>query len=175
MLESDQNHYASHQLTQCNTHQSTQCNTHQSTQCNTHQSTRYSCHWRELPQVFFVATKQNTSFVTTKVCLLQQTYFCHGKTFVTTNFGKVATNVFVVTKQIFCCDISMQKFYCDKQFCRDKTVVVPSILLLRQTCVCRDKSFAATKMVLVPMIYAAPTSQHSATWWSDGILSSDGT
>ena len=85
MLESDWNHYASHQSTQCNTHQSTQCNTHQSTQCNTHQSTRYNCHWQELPQVFFVTTKENMSFVTTKVCLLQQTYFCRDKTFVTTN------------------------------------------------------------------------------------------
>ena len=78
--------------------------------------------------------------------LSQQKYvccnnFCHDKC----NFGKVATNVFVVTKQIFCCDISMQKFCCDKHnfvatklllcqayFCCDKRVCVATNFLLQQ-------------------------------------------
>ena len=73
-------------------------------------------HWQELPQVsflsrqkfcrnkhMFVATK-NTSFVTTKACLLR-------KTFVTTNMC------------LFCCDKNILSYFC-------KTVVVTKIILV---------------------------------------------
>ena len=40
-------------------------------------------HWRELPQVSFLS-RQNTSFVMTKVCLLRQNLW-RDKTFVATN------------------------------------------------------------------------------------------
>ena len=193
MLESDRNHYASLQSTQCNTHQSTQCNTHQSTQCkptsrqcNTHQSTqcntpstRYNCHWRELPQVFFVATKQNTSFVTTKVCLLQQTYFCRDKTFVTTNV--------ILAKLQQMCLLRQNKCFVVTKVC--KSFVATNIILLWQNCCCPKHTFVATNVCVSRQNFccnknvtcgcshqwnATPTSQHSSTWWSDGMLSSYG-
>ena len=53
-----------------------------------------SYHWRELPQVSFLSrqtfcrdkhVRQNMSFISTKICLSRQTYFCGDKSFVATN------------------------------------------------------------------------------------------
>ena len=86
--------------------------------------------------------------------ILSQAFFCHDK------------HVFVMTKRVFCPDISMPvatKRCRNKTCCRDETSVVTSILLspqktcfvvtntrlLRQTRICHDKTFVATKTVLV--------------------------
>ena len=97
----------------------------------------------------------------------------------------VMTHTFVVTKHVFCHDktfvvtklcLSRQNFCHDKNtlsrqtyFCRDKRHVLSltNTCLSWQTCVCRDKTFVATKIILV----AAPanniqrvTFTHIQTW-----------
>ena len=93
-------------------------------------------HW--LPQVSFRMTN----------VLLQQTC-CHDK------------HMFVMTKHIFCCNISMftvtkhllQQNYvcCDKIFLSQQKTSVPLLrqkrhVLLWHTCVCHDQEFVATKL-----------------------------
>ena len=107
MLESDRNHSASHQSTQCNTHQSMQHPPVNKVQLSVvgAATSIFCCH--KTKHVFC-----HNMFVTTNIFLSQQN-FCHDKC----NFGKVATNVFVATKQIFCCDkkyakvLSRQKYF----------------------------------------------------------------
>ena len=85
--------------------------------------------------ISFVMTKTcfcNKSFVMTKLCLLQQTCVCHDKTFVATNICHNKHN-FVATR----CVLSQQMCVC-----HDKHVF------------CGDKTFVATKMMLV----AAPAN-----------------
>ena len=82
--------------------------THTGWQSNTHKATSETqklqgfYHRRDLPLVSFLS-RQNTSFVVTKVCLSwqifvatkvlsRQAYFCRDK------------HVFVTTKNVFCCD-----------------------------------------------------------------------
>ena len=130
--------------------------------------------WRELPQVeFFVATKgprlsipiiggsghkyiifvatkvlsrQNTSFVATKVCLSRQNQVLAGAAtsiiFVATKV--IATNTFVATKHVFC---------------RDKSMFLATKLLSRQAYFCLDKRRVCRdrKMILV----AAPANDTS--------------
>ena len=82
-------------------------------------------HWRELPLVLFLS-RQNMSFVTTKVCLswqifaatkvLSQAYLCRDK------------QVFVATKHIFCHDKSFEAT--KDTFCRDKHVFVATKMIL---------------------------------------------
>ena len=75
--------------------------------------------------------QQNTSFVTTKVCLSWQTYFCHNKTF-------VATNIIVMTKLLWW----QAYFFHDKHMfvvtkhilCNKKSMLVTTKLLLQETC-----------------------------------------
>ena len=78
-------------------------------------------------------SRQNTSFVATKVCLSWQK-FCRGK------------HVFVATKHVF--------VETKDVFCRDKRMLVETKRLSRQTRVCLEKTFVATKIILV----AAPAS-----------------
>ena len=90
-------------------------------------------HWRELPQVSFLSrqntclSRQNTSFVATKVGLSRQTYFCRNTTLAATNICR------------------------DKQFCHDKSFVATSLLLSRRnSCLSRQKTwFVATSMCFV--------------------------
>ena len=122
-------------------------------------------HGRQLPQVSLLL-QQNTSFVMTKVCLLQQslsqqnyvccytiilsqqTSACCNKSFVATSIlllrkWCLSQQIFVVRKvmtKIFCCD--KHTFVVTKiVFCRNKPVFV--VL----TCVCGDKTFVVTKIV----------------------------
>ena len=87
--------------------------------------------WRELPQVWFLSrqTRQNTSFVATKVCLSRFFYFKLYKhmLYLSPNNSFVATNII----------LSRQKF------CRNKHIFVATKDLF-----CRDKAFVATKIVL---------------------------
>ena len=46
--------------------------------------------------IIFVATRQNASFVATKVCLSRQNYVCRDKRFVATNTCFVATKIILV-------------------------------------------------------------------------------
>ena len=80
---------------------------------------------------------------------------------------------------IFCCDKSMlvsrqNKYLLGQRFCHNKIMFVVTKVLSRQayfccdkrcvlswqTCVCHDKTFVTTKMILV----AAPTSDRSQGW-----------
>ena len=103
--------------------------------------------WRELPQVSFLS-RQNTSFVATKVCLLQQKYVCHDKIFLSwQNFGhdKCLSRQTVLLWQKFCPDkhtfvasntyLSWQKtsFVATIHlFCHNKSMLVTTKLLLWQ-------------------------------------------
>ena len=99
-------------------------------------------HWRELPQVSFASLQK----------------FCHDKpVFVVTNNKQV----FVMTKQFFCCDKNMHVVTkCDKNIfvvtnsfvatkllyaCHDKTFVATNTCFV-VTNICHDKSFVATKI-----------------------------
>ena len=91
-------------------------------------------------------SRQNTSFVATKVCLSRQTRVCRDKGFVSTSTCLprqkfcLDKHTFVATKVVFCQCIQ-------KYACLDKIMFVA-------TNICRDKSFVPTKMILV----AAPAS-----------------
>ena len=132
-----------------------------------------------------------TSFVMTKVCLSRQN-FCRGKhIFIVTKLSleqiSVVTNIFLSQKN-FCCDkkgpLSQQKYAC----C-DKTIVATNICLSWQTyfvttniilswqnlsqqvyfchdkrCVCYNKTFVRTKMILV----AAPASDRGVQQRNNG-------
>ena len=64
--------------------------------------------------------------------------------------------MFVATKPVFYTNI----FCHDKQFCRDSSFVAASIRLSGQKmCVCSDKTFVATKIILV----AAPANDKKTT------------
>ena len=106
-------------------------------------------HWRELTQVSFLS-RQNTSFVSTKVCLPRQNIcrdkiclsgqtFCHDK------------HTFVTTKDVFCPDKhDKSKLVATKVFCRDKHIFVAT-----EDMFCRDKHMiVATKIILM----AAPAN-----------------
>ena len=114
------------------------------------------CHWRQLPQVSFLS-RQNTSFVATKVCLPRQNfcrhkiifvatkYFCHDKTFVATStcirLSRQQT-CFVATNTC----LSRQK---NARICRDKIMFVAANICHKKTRVCRDMhTFVATKDVI---------------------------
>ena len=88
--------------------------------------------------IIFFAT--NIILSRQKSCFVETKYFCHDKhNFVTTNI------VLSRPKDVFCHD---------KHVCRDKHAFVATKVLSRQTRVCRNKSFVATKMLFV----AAPAS-----------------
>ena len=85
-------------------------------------------------------SRQNTSFVATKVCLQRQN-FCR------------AIIIFVTTKY-FCRDKYFRENTClsrQAYFGRDKRHALSrqSTCLFRQNCVCRNKCFVATKMILM--------------------------
>ena len=102
-------------------------------------------HWRELPQASFLSQQkfchnkhvswQNTSFVATKVCLLQQqkmswqNYVCCNKAFVTTNI------------------------WCDKLVFVTTNFVMTNMCLLQQKHACHDKRFAVTKSCWLQQIF----------------------
>ena len=145
-------------------------------------------HWRELPQVLFLLrqkytclSRQNTSFVVTKVCLLWQK-FCFGKhIFVMTNsfvMTKVLSrqayfclnkHMFVVTKHVFGHDKSMlviYKYLLRQKFCHSKNILswqtyfCHNKSLSQQAYFCCDKTFVVTKMILV----AAPANDSYQGW-----------
>ena len=94
--------------------------------------------------------RQNTSFVATKVCSSWQNFYCDKHMFVMPNICHAKW--FVRTK-IFYHDKIMTKVLSQQgYFCCDKRHV-----LLRQTHVCRDKTFVVTKIILV----AAPANDSS--------------
>ena len=110
---------------------------------------RVTYHWRELPQVSFLSPQKFCA------CLSRQnTFFWFVFVFATKAcYSFVATN-FCRDKHVFCRDKSMLFKYFQytsskvlsrqAYFCRDKRRS-----LSQQTRVCFDKTFAATKMILV--------------------------
>ena len=130
-------------------------------------------HWRELPQVSFLSrsfvatntclspSRQNTSFVPTKVCLLRQKVLSQQNCLLRqTIFDStkrlclclprqsfVATSIllwlYLYTTQI---SLSRQNYVCHDKY------------VSRQKYVCHDKTFVATKMMLVaaPANYTHP-------------------
>ena len=102
-----------------------------------------------LPQQNFcwyeVILLQQNFFVCQQVCLLQQKYAYHDKTFVATKLCLlwqifVVTNMFVMTNKI----LLWQAYFCHNK----------GHVLSRQTHVCHNKTFVMTKMILV----AAPAN-----------------
>ena len=105
--------------------------------------------------IIFVATndlsRQNTCFVATKVCLLRQN-FCRDKNTClsrqNTSFGReksmlLATKCLSRQTRVY---LSWQKFWKDKQFCRDKRFVATNIHMFVATkdVICRDKHVFVT-------------------------------
>ena len=113
-------------------------------------------YWWELPQVSFLSrwkfccdkhlffmtntclSWQNMSFVVTKVCLSQHifvaTNICHNNSFVTTKIFCGDKHKYFATKVL-----SRQSYFCHNKRC----------VLSWQTHVCCNRSFVATKMILV--------------------------
>ena len=99
---------------------------------------------------------KNTSFVPTKVCLLQQNFCCDKHNFVITKvllqqaYVCHDKHVFVVTKHVFCHNESMlvttnrKVLSWQAYFCHDKRRV-----LSQQTHACHDKAIVVTKIILV--------------------------
>ena len=114
--------------------------------------------WRELPQVSFLS-QQNTFFVSTKVCLSRQTYFCRDKTFVATNIYCDKRNFAYKTSLLMSRQTRVATKVLSRQayFCRDKRrFFATNTCLSRQT-----KIFVSTKMIFV----AAPAND---SWSASG-------
>ena len=87
-------------------------------------------------------------------------YFCRGKTFVATNICRNKHN-FVATKQAYFCRDKHVFVATKHMFCHDKSMLVATKVLSRQTRISRDThNFVAasillsrhvTKMILVPV------------------------
>ena len=106
-------------------------------------------HWWELPLASFLPWQTCVCRNKTRL-LTQQKYTCCDKTFVLTNIF-LLQQIFVVTNII----LTWQRF------CLDKLIfVVTNMCLSRQTPVCQDKTFVASKMILV----AGPANV--ALWWA---------
>ena len=107
-------------------------------------STSRTYHWRELPQVLF--------FVATNKCLSQRTCACRDKTRLS-SWQKYACRdktYFCRDKTSICCD-KIMFVATDTPFVR--SMLVSTEVLSRQTCICRDKYFVATRLYFVPLNY----------------------
>ena len=113
------------------------------------------CHWRELPQVLFLSRQntntsnacfspQNTSFVATKICLSPQN-ICRNKITVCRDKHVLSRQAYFLSRQT--------------RVCLDKTRI-----LSRQKNACCNKTFVATKIMLV----AAPPNDSGVGGGSGG-------
>ena len=117
-------------------------------------------HWRQLPQVSF-SSRQNTSFVATKVCLPLQNfcrhkiifvatkYFCRDKTFVATStcirLSRQQT-CFVPTNTC----LSRQNYVCRYKYLSQKTRVcrdMHTFVATKDVICCDEHVFVATKII----------------------------
>ena len=106
---------------------------------------RALCYWRKLPQVSFLS-RQNTSFVSTKVCLSRQNFFS-GQTCFSRHKSFVATSLLLSRQTCVCrdktCLLSRQKYSCVKTF------VATNIILSRQAYFCRDQRTVLSRLTRV--------------------------
>ena len=152
------------------------CSHPHGTVCPTHCSEHYttitgrSCHKYHFchDKHMFVTTnmcssQQNTSFVTTKVCLsrkllLRQNYVCR---------DKYLSWQQILTKDVFCQDKHV--FLSQQNFCQDKIYFCPNKYLLWQK-LCQDKNILSQQTSfwylwqLPPMIYNCTFFNQSAQW-----------
>ena len=106
--------------------------------------------------------------LTIMISLAATNIISHDKRFVATNMCCHDKHMFVMTKHIFCCNISMftvtkhllQQNYvcCDKIFLSQQKTSVPLLrqkrhVLLWHTCVCHDQEFVATKLCFLRQIF----------------------
>ena len=112
-----------------------------------------SCCNKSMLVVTFVTIKYfccNKSFVTTNICLSQQKMFCHYKhVFVVTKVSLspetcVCRNKYLVARKV----LSRQKYVCATSIHLSQQKMC-FVLRQTQTRVCHDKTFVATKIVLV--------------------------
>ena len=104
---------------------------------------RLRYHWRELPQVSFLSRQMfcHDKHVTVAKNVLSRQNICHNKYL--SRQKKFTLRVCRDKTRLFS---RQTRVFCDKRFiCRNKNIlsrfVAASILLSRQTCVCRDKNY----------------------------------